>query len=407
MLNTNIRTIFFYKILPFFIFFLAFVAMSPILAFFGLRGIFTVSFILSVTVIFTFILNIKVKKIFLYLCLLLLLTSFIPLIYWSEIKYLGTSIFIITAIFLFTLSDSKVIENVINIATLFIFVIVLGAVIGFVLAFVDFPYLFDLPNPDGRSNYFYYTTFTNAKWGNIIRPSGIYDEPGALSFYTCSIAALRQLFNRSSKVTWIILIIGLITFSLAHLIYMFFYLISEKFSTKNISTLFFIISISAIIIYSIGFYDLLEDKLFSRIKFSQSLETIEGDNRSFQMNNIIDFISRDKSIIFFGAHSSCIFDYVECKSRFEWTDSNPLSPLFYRGIFISWPYYIALVYLFSLVFYNRRYFITFGFALLLLQRPELLTLPGSMTSVLIIGTSLRFINNKIDHKRLSNLKSIK
>ena len=70
--------------------------------------------------------------------------------------------------------------------------------------------LFSIVNEDSRSNGFYLSTFSNSYVRGVIRPAGIYDEPGALSFVACIIAALRKIRGFSEKGTWIILILGLL-----------------------------------------------------------------------------------------------------------------------------------------------------------------------------------------------------
>jgi hypothetical protein len=67
--------------------------------------------------------------------------------------------------------------------------------------------------------------------------------------------------------------------------------------------------------------------------------------------------------------------------------------MFTNGFFVSWPYYIALILFFLSPVYGRKYFAVFGFGLLLIQRPSMLSLSGAMISsliLLIVFSSVRY-----------------
>ena len=197
------------------------------------------------------------------------------------------------------------------------------------------------PNNDGRINYFFYTTLTNVYLGNFIRPSGIYDEPGALSFYVCFVAAMRHLLNKDNKLTWLLLIFGFITLSLAHLIYCFFHFLSERFSKKNILRFSGLAVFLIVLGFGSGAHQLLSDKLINRLAVTED-GTIAGDNRSFRMFSVIDLIEKDSYVFWFGADPVCRFDYLVCKQMFPLMGENPLSPLAFDGFLVSWPYYFSV-----------------------------------------------------------------
>lgn len=77
--------------------------------------------------------------------------------------------------------------------------------------------IYTLTNPDGRENSLYYFTFTKSALPFAIRPSFIFDELGTFFFVVCMGAVLRDLLGKSKAITGLMLLSGLITFSLAHL----------------------------------------------------------------------------------------------------------------------------------------------------------------------------------------------
>jgi hypothetical protein len=66
----------------------------------------------------------------------------------------------------------------------------------------------------------------------------------------------------------------------------------------------------------------------------------------------------------------------------------PLSPLVLHGIFVSWPYYLTLVVLLISPIFGRKYFVSFAFGALLLQRPYMVGIGYSFLGLLLIVTTI-------------------
>jgi hypothetical protein len=311
--SLNGRHFFQYKLLPLLIVFMGFMAMSPLLVHIGWRGIFSLLLTIIVSSVFLLFTSLKLKKWFIFLALLIFISSTVTGLYWADIRYILANVFLIGALFLVQFSTEQVIDKTVTIATGLIIVLLIGAVIGLVLALSGHSPLFDFPNPDTRPNYFFYTTLTNSYYGGLIRPSGIYDEPGSLSLYVCAVAVMRHLLGKDNKLTWAILLLGFVTLSLAHLIYVLFHFLSERITKKYIKSFFLIFIFAVSVVYLTGFNTILEDKLFQRLVVSEDTGTLEGDNRSFRMFNAINLMSESPKIVFFGADPSCRFDYQHCK----------------------------------------------------------------------------------------------
>ena len=70
---------------------------------------------------------------------------------------------------------------------------------------------------------------------------------------------------------------------------------------------------------------------------------------------------------------------------------NPLSPLAFNGILISWPYYLALAVLLCAPVFGRKYIVSFAFGALLLQRPYMLGIGYSFIGLLVVATTIKGI----------------
>ena len=189
--------------------------------------------VVSTSLVFLFATSLNLKRWFVYSTLLILISYSITALFWSDIRYMFANIFFIGVLFLLQFSTMQIINKAVDVASILLFIVVTGGVIGFVLAFLGTPALLEFSNPDGRPNRFFYTTLSNAVMGNIIRPSGIYDEPGALSLYICAIAAIRHMLGKNNILTWSLLLLGFVTLSLAHLIYVFFHFMAERLTKRN------------------------------------------------------------------------------------------------------------------------------------------------------------------------------
>lgn len=379
-MNSKITTI----LLPYIILYMGFIVMSPVLAYLGLRGVYSYLIALAICIILYLFKFISLKKWFLFFALLVLLSSSATAIYWGDIRFIFANFFLIVALFVLQASNSEVLDKFIDFSSILILFILFGAVIGFVLALNGLSPLYEFPNLDGRPNFFYYTTLTNAVFGYIIRPSGIYDEPGALSLYVCAIAAIRHLSGKDSKLTWSMLLLGFVTLSLAHLIYVFCHFIAERFTKKNILMFSYFVALVVAMFLFTELDNILSDRLFQRLLISEETGSIEGDNRSYMLFNAIMLISYDYRIFLFGLDPVCRFEYLVCRELFPPIGENPLMPILTNGFFVSWPFYIALISLLLSPLLSRKFFVTFGFGILLIQRPEMLILSGAMISSVIL-----------------------
>ena len=364
---------------------------SPILPQLGIRGVFLVAVFLATLAIAFRAADLPMRHWFLWTAAAAFTLSFIPAIYWMDIRYVLSPVFLVFSLFLIQLADDRAVDTFLDIATALMLVMLVGGIVGFVLVFNGVQPLFEIANNDGRPNYFFYTTFSNSWWGSIIRPSGLYDEAGALSFMVCSIAALRYLRGRDSRVTWILLGMGFITLSLAHLIYVFFHVLAERLRWRNLVGIVATLLPLVLLAGYLGGYEILESRLLGRVTITEA-GRLAGDNRTQRMVNATDHLLDNPQAILFGADPSCRFDYESCKQKFPLMGENPVSPLAFQGIFLSWPYYLALGILFLAPLLGRQYLVSFGIGALLLQRPYLLDVGYALIGCLVVAVTLNRIS---------------
>ncbi len=277
----------------------------------------------------------------------------------------------------------------------------IGAAVGFVYALLGGESILKIKNPDGRESNLFLSTMTNWTAGKLIRPSGLFDEPGALSFFICLTCAMRNLLNKDRKFTWLLLFLGFITLSVAHVIYVFFHAISEKIRIRKLFVPLIIIMFS----FSIFSFNNEESKLIDKYfldRFKIENGKMVGDNRTDLMINAYNMI--DESSFFFGKDYECITDIDNCNARHPPFGENILSPLALTGFLLSSPYYIILLSIFLLGFRKQKNLYFVGVMLLLCQRPYVMTYGYSLIILLFYILALnkqRYISPSITKRKFS------
>jgi len=310
--------------------------------------------------------------------LLILFVLMLNLVYawhWNNLKLaLNSAYFIFSIVAVSTLSEKakhRIIEHTTNVMLLML----AGAVTGFIYAFMGGASTLSLDNVDGRPAELYLFTLTNEAIGNVIRPAGIFDEPGALSFYICLTAAARHIFGLPKRKTWILLLFGFITFSLAHLIYTTLHFLSEKVLSRKmmIGMAITTIALFILVMFDLSVTDqvlkIFNDMLIKRLEFSGG--SMAGDNRSHLFMNAIQYLN--PSVFFFGIDDMCVIDWVQCQRNYLKFGENPLMPLVQGGITASIAYYLMMAWILQLAFKKKPGLIYLGIFAILLQRPNVIS----------------------------------
>ena len=306
--------------------------------------------------------------------------SFISFIYWggdSIIIFLFPWFYLMS--YLYTLgSDSEDIKIFTVLSSKALTVFVIGAWFGFIYNLVGGQSLAGIELKGGNSELEFFLTTFSKKGGvasviGVIRPTAIYDEPGAFAFIICVVALLRHKIQLDKKMTWFLLIGGMITFSLSLYIYILFYIFSlfkiDRKSVKILPLVIAIILIMATFLPKLEYFDRL---IIDRFKVNKATGKLVGDNRSEAMELAINYI--EPKMIFWGIDKLCIENVFECTYRYGRFGDNPVYPLVSFGILLSWIYYLILLMLFIQGLRGRSNIVYLGLLLLFLQRPYFLNL---------------------------------
>ena len=281
--------------------------------------------------------TINVNKTFIRLFIIILSFWLFQMTFRAEAAYISNvfQVLCILTIYLaimnFVTADSMIKQYV-----FFMIINCIGGTIITVLLFIhDFPPLFQYLHHNGLSMAsFYYLTFTNVAYDfgglTIIRYSGLFDEPGAVSFYCMFALLLNKLYIKSKKNELFLLFLPMFTFSLAHFITVVVY--SILFYMKRMSSLLFIV------IFLTSTYCLLEyakdteyshiyELTIGRLQIDSSGK-IKGDNRTELNENSFVFF-REEPLIGKG------------KTFFE-DKTHPIGGIFYYGALYGFIGYIFI-----------------------------------------------------------------
>lgn len=372
-----------FKITTFFLLLASIVSLSPLIhAFSPVKG--NIIYILAMLTVF--LMNYSsfgVNKKCLFWCGGIYLAAIISTIYWQQPRLLLIPTYFVLSILVISVLKENCIKYFINIITIIILFQIFGSVIGTIYAYLGGSSSFEFLNEDGRLNKFYLLTLTNSQFENFIRPSGFFDEPGALSFIACFVAALRYSLRMNKNITWLLLGFGFITTSVAHLMYTVLHAIEEIKNEKRVKNI--IITIVILLIFSfilLKFFPVIQD-IFSTLLFSRLSSDELGSDRTTALTNAIDYL--DINTFMFGLDSNCAVGLSACKDKgFENYGENPLTLLIHWGGFLSFPYYFSLFNLLIKMVKNFN-FIILGIFLLLLQRPYIMSYGYSLIILLTIS----------------------
>lgn len=320
-----------------------------------------------------------------YWCLGIVFIAVIPVLYWQQPRLMLIPIYFVLSVLAVSVLSKDDMKAFVELLTWLVLILLLGAVFGTLYAYFGGVPILEFANEDGRLNQLYLTTLTNSQFENFIRPSGIFDEPGALSFVTCFVAALRHAMGRNKKITWFLLALGFVTSSVAHLIYALLHATEEFKDSRRVKVVFMA---TVVVICSLVFMALFQSiqDIFSTLflsRFSDENLGNLGQDRLIALINAVGYINVNNFM--FGLDSDCAVGLANCtfdKGFANYSD-NPLTLLIHWGGFLAFPYYFALVYL-AVISVRQRSFVTLGILLLLLQRPYVMSFGYSLLIVLTI-----------------------
>lgn len=334
------------------------------------------------------------------LCLFVIGIGFVNSLYWHAFT-VRVLVYFLAAILVASYSSKSVVIRFVDIATKLHVWVLLFSIVGYFYAYYGGSPVFEIHNEDGRSNGFYLSTFSNTYLYGVIRASGFYDEPGALSFMVCLIVALRELLHLDRRRSWALIWLGFITASFAHVVFSVLFVINATgFNLKKLLKITIKVICFVLFLYLIDSpLTALLDSFISRFGGGGGGTLIHDVTRIDQVSNRANYLINAGSYVnlkvaFFGRDGACILNAPGCASYEHGSyGENPLTLLVHWGLTLSWLYYAALTYLLVRAKGSQRWVLLGVFALLL-QRPNILSYGYSVIIVLYVYLLHRYQSTK-------------
>ncbi len=315
------------------------------------------------------------------LTLLVLSTTLFKVLEFGEPFFFKINVYLILTFSILSVVRNNEIVVFTEISSKFLLIFLIGACIAIALNIIGLSYIYSYVAANGREQFFYYTSFGHLH-GAVLRPSGIYDEPGTLAFMLASILVLRRIFDLNQKHSLVLLFLGFSTFSVAYVVFSFFYLFSMNLNGKNRRTTFLLILVFITGSSFSGFIDLFQSAVINRVEIGGDAIHVSGGRQSL-MELAQYNLSTTRDAYLWGVDPFCTINNEACLSK-GYMSENPLAPLAEHGLFIAWPYYLFLSLLVILSFKGRKYLIYLAIGSIFLQRPYLLNYGVSLLGILPI-----------------------
>ncbi len=255
------------------------------------------------------------------------------------------------------------------------YALVFTSIIGFLYALSGGVISKTLTLQGGREVFLFFTTFTNSVNGSLIRPAGIFDEPGALAMFITLIVSINEAFGRGRMHSYILLLGGLVTGSfILFLITILFFI--YKSTVRQLSYLLITLAVLFIVLNDSFFPDIIETFFVSRISAIEFVDgRLSGDSRSVQVYEFLDIVNLDMTL-----------RGVEDRTDSVDQSSNPFSIYYGYGIFVWIPYLILELWLlYASFFYIKKLrFSALIIFLTLLQRPYIYNIYWMLIIILSI-----------------------
>lgn len=376
-------------------FLFSFFLLSPLSIEYGLRAR-----IVFPVMIFVIVICINVKRFIninlLLISLLSLFLTSLTALYWGLFSAYWWTLFIFLSLIFSELMSSYEIEILIDLLTKALLVLLVGCWTAFIVYINGGSSLGSFITSTGRELLIYPFSFSEiypSTLGTHLRPAAIFDEPGTLSFVICLVAAFRDLFSKNKITTLSMLLLGLITLSLIHLIFLFIYIfVNYKFFLNK--KLFYILII-LVLLLSLFYGDILEviyNTLIDRFKPSESgVGIFKGDNRTFRLVNAFQIIINGNLFsLLFGVDGGLLDGSIKWLEENSEYGQNPLDPIITTGLLISWPYYFFMASILYLGVMNKQFRILLPVFLVYCQRPYIYSAGYAFFTALLITILLRY-----------------
>jgi hypothetical protein len=264
-------------------------------------------------------------------------------------------------------------------------VLLAGAWVGFLYFQAGGRPTFSFAQYDERISELYLTTLSvTVQDQGFMRPSSIFDEPGTLSFIAVCVACLRIVLGLRAGKTVAIMVLGLVTGSIAHFICMGLMLMHVA-SVSGIWRRVRPTQLLLGLIVTLPAAWMVYGQLIAPRLVETSSGGIEADTRTPLI--LRSLLLLDQASPVSGLEQGlCYFDPVTCVSTYGVFLESPLGPYLALGLPASLPYYLFLVTMLVLAVVQRRMaLIHLTIFAIFLQRPYVLNLGyGSMAALYLV-----------------------
>jgi hypothetical protein len=311
------------------------------------------------------------------------------LVKWGVWALYISPIYFIVSLYLVSKIDSNGMVKITVIGTRLVVLLMVGAYIATIYHWVGLPSVLEIQF-ENRRLLLYLSTLSYI-YDGYIRPSGIYDEPGALSFVICVVAYLRNRLDFNNRNTIIILFAGLVTGSLAHLIFLLVFLVLSR---KSYS-LGAVVRGIVLLLVALPLFVVVSDLRYFSVLSNRVSVTEEGrltgDNRSQLLDSAFQILMDNEDAIMFGLGPQTESDIKWLSSVYGEFETNPLSPVIRAGLIGGIWYYLFVGYYFVNSISSRRRLLMLSICLLLLQRPYVMNYGYSTMLLLILAVDIRTV----------------
>lgn len=322
--------------------------------------------------------------------------STVTSIYWQNITILAYSGYFLMSALLIGMATAAEIRRAIEIATDILIVMALLAWVSFVYALRGGAPGYEIAGYPGQPVSLYLTSMALSVHGQgvgtFLRPSGIFDEPGAFAFFISLCGACRMLFDMERGKTWFLILAGMVTTSLALVAFVAVIGIGELFTKRPRRTLARRFSLLLPLLIAVGFISVLINfwseislifaVLMERLAPGTDGRLLQGDSRTVQFLSAFEQIT--PAIAMFGFDASCFGDAATCYAIDIQGGGSPLHPMMMRGLLSQSLYYVVLVIFLYRSLTGRHRLVFLAVALVFMQRPYILAMGYSVWAVMVL-----------------------
>lgn len=297
--------------------------------------------------------------------------------YWESQTIASLPIWFAMAAIIVFAAPAKVIGWAVEICSIILCVMLVGAIIGYIWASAGGEPLFWWPTERGGHN-FQPFSFSSAWVLTETRMNGIYNEPAVLSFFLCLTAASRHVLGLDRRMTAFLLIGGMITVSLAHLIYIFCHIVATfrwpRSSREWRATGGFVAALlimAAVVSQTSDMTGTFADRLGPPTEDQEAGRLVAGDNRGPRIVAGLEALQNNPVGWLVGVGPNCAVDSNNCEGASYAVGETPLSPIVKWGLVASLHFYLILGVLCLAGLRDRHLFVAVGVALMIAQRPRI------------------------------------